>query len=254
MDVWRATLANGDPTKAWDLFIVRYRRLILSVIRRSIADADDVSDVFGEVCADLSSDNFRRIAGHTDSGKARFSTWLVTVVHHRTIDWIRHRDGRRRIAVPAGLSPLQEKIFNRVICEQHSHVAAYELIRQQPDSNLTFRAFMKEVTATFQTLERVSGKTVTKYFPGQPATIEQAQPGPDDVLMSSDSSDKLHAALETLSPEERLAVQLFVVDEMPADAVARTVGWPNAKSVYNRVYRALGVLRRELQGSDLDEK
>ena len=47
--------------------------------------------------------------------------------------------------------------------------------------------------------------------------------------------------------DERLAVQLFVVDEMPAAEVARTVGWRNAKAVYNRVYRALGTLGQGLE-------
>jgi DNA-directed RNA polymerase specialized sigma24 family protein len=44
----------------------------------------------------------------------------------------------------------------------------------------------------------------------------------------------------------RLAVELFVVERMAAADVARVVGWPNAKAVYNRVYRVLMALRAEL--------
>jgi DNA-directed RNA polymerase specialized sigma24 family protein len=33
---------------------------------------------------------------------------------------------------------------------------------------------------------------------------------------------------------------------MAAADVARLVGWPDAKAVYNRVYRALATLRAEL--------
>jgi DNA-directed RNA polymerase specialized sigma24 family protein len=58
-------------------------------------------------------------------------------------------------------------------------------------------------------------------------------------------------ALQSLSADERLAVQLFVVDELPAVEVARIVGWPNAKAVYNRVYRALAQLRLRLEGEGL---
>jgi hypothetical protein len=44
-----------------------------------------------------------------------------------------------------------------------------------------------------------------------------------------------------------MAVQLFIIDEIDAATVARTVGWPNAKAVYNRVHRALDRLRSEVE-------
>lgn len=245
METWRATLAAGNSAAAWDLFIARYRRLIFAVIRRTLADDDDVSDVFAEVCADLSSNELARLAQHIDSGKARFSTWLVTVVHHRTIDWVRHRDGRRRVVAPSELSTIQQQIFERIIVEHRSHVEAYELISQRHGDGLSFGAFMREVNATFETLERTSGKTVARYFPGPPLPIEQQEPQPYDALVLTESAVRLEAALATLPPDERLAVQLFIIEELPADAVARTVGWPNAKTVYNRVHRALAVLRRK---------
>lgn len=252
MEMWRAKLAAGDSEAAWDLFIARYRRLIHAVIRRTLADDDDVSDVFAEVCADLCGDELARLARHTDSGKARFSTWLVTVVHHQTIDWVRHRDGRRRVTAPPGLTNIQQQIFDRIICEHRSHVEAYELIIQRSGPGLSFGAFMREVAATFETLERVSGKTVARYFPGSPQPIREAELHPHDALVLSESAVRLDAALATLPPDERLALQLFVIDELPAAAVARTVGWPNAKAVYNRVHRALAVLRREVERRGLE--
>jgi RNA polymerase sigma factor (sigma-70 family) len=57
----------------------------------------------------------------------------------------------------------------------------------------------------------------------------------------------LGAALASLPAEDRLAVQLYVVDEMPADQVARALGYINAKTVYNRVYRALAAIRAGLE-------
>jgi DNA-directed RNA polymerase specialized sigma24 family protein len=41
----------------------------------------------------------------------------------------------------------------------------------------------------------------------------------------------------------RLAVTLYVVEGVAAAEVARVVGWPDAKAVYNRVSRALARLR-----------
>ena len=246
MEAWRAKLAAGDADAAWDLFIARYRNLIFAVIRRSVKDDDDIADVFGELCADLSTDKLARLAAQPEEGKARFSTWLVTVVHNRTIDWVRHREGRRRITAPHSLSSLQAEIFHRVVREHRSHPEAYELIRQG-HLTLSFSDFLKEVRATYGVLQR-DGKLVGRYFPGPPLEIVRAEPDPHDFLLLAESSDQIARAMQILSAEERIAVQLFVVDDLPAAAVAKIVGWPNAKAVYNRVPRALERVRHALEG------
>lgn len=246
MEQWRAKLEAGDSEAAWELFIARYRGLIVSVVRRTLDSDEDAEDVVAEACAILSSDKLNRLARHSDSGKARFSTWLVTVVQRIAIDWIRHRDGRRRVTTPEGLSRIQNEIFDALIRRRCSHVEAYELIRQRLSGDLPFAKFMNEVRATFTRLEEMSGKTVAHYFPGPPAQIEQAGLDPDDAAVMNESAAKVNAAMQRLEPDERLAVHLFVIDELPAADVAKIVGWPNAKAVYNRVSRALSGLRREL--------
>ena len=59
--------------------------------------------------------------------------------------------------------------------------------------------------------------------------------------------EPLERALGTLPAEDRAAVELYVVEELPAADIARILGLPNAKSVYNRVYRALDALRAHLE-------
>jgi len=145
------------------------------------------------------------------------------------------------------LSSLQQQIFQRVFDERRSHVEAYELIRQGAVSDMTFAAFIREVTNTYRVVERVRGKVAMHYFAGPPIISQQIDETPEDAAVAAESQSQLVAALEILTPDERLAVQLFVVDEVSADRVARIVGWPNAKAVYNRVYRALAELRKELE-------
>jgi len=240
-------LAAGEAEGAWDEFIGRYRRLILATIRRTLGDDDDVADVFAEVCARLSADDLLRLRRHAESGASRFSTWLVTVVHHQTIDWIRHRDGRPRMRPPAGLSPAQQRIFNHVNDERRSHVEAYELIRQRDEPGLTFPDFLKQIAETYRVVERARGKAATHYFAGPPIVSKQTEMTVEDTLIAAESSERLASVLEILPEDDRLAVQLFVIDELSAERVARVVGWPNAKAVYNRVYRSLAVLRKELE-------
>lgn len=247
METWRAKLSLGDSAGAWNDFIARYERLIRAVVRRSVSDEDDVADVFAEICADLSAHGLALPAAHLDSGRARFSTWLVTVVNHRTIDWIRRRDGRRRVAQPAGLSDLQRQIFNSLVIDRRSHAESYELIQQRTVDRLSFREFMKEVTATYRALGGGGDTAIGRFFPGPPDALGESEPDPSDALLASERADQMSAALAGLAEDERLAVQLFVVDGLAAASVAKIVGWPDPKAVYNRVSRALKRLRPELE-------
>ena len=81
-------------------------------------DYDDVMDVFTHVCEALHSDDLARLRKYSAIAepRPRFSTWLVTVVRNLTIDWFRHRDGRKRLsALAARLPRLQQQIFEHVI-------------------------------------------------------------------------------------------------------------------------------------------
>ena len=51
-----------------------------------------------------------------------------------------------------------------------------------------------------------------------------------------------------------MAVELHVVEELPAADVARLLGLPNAKAVYNRVYRALELLRGQFERAGLSRE
>ncbi len=64
--------------------------------------------------------------------------------------------------------------------------------------------------------------------------------------MSGETRKWLREALETLPTEERVALQLFVIEGLSAADVARLVGWDSAKTVYNHVYRSLSAVRRFL--------
>src|SRR5438309_11677657 len=148
---WVAELRQGRPEASWDLFLDRYRRLIFAAIRHYAQDYDDVMDVFARVCEALREDDLRRLRSYVDQPehRARFSTWLVTVVRHLTVDWFRHRDGRRRLsAVAERLPALQRSIFEHVFLERRGHIEAYELMRADGTPALTFCQFLVALRAT----------------------------------------------------------------------------------------------------------
>src|SRR2546428_491292 len=147
-----AELQEGRSDAARELFLSRHRRLISSRIRHYAQDYDDVMDVFARACEALRADELRRLRSWVDQPehRARFSTWLVTVVRHLTVDWFRHRDGRRRLSVVAeGLPLLRRRIFEHVFLDQRSHIEAYELIHAAEAPTLTFREFLSELRATY---------------------------------------------------------------------------------------------------------
>ena len=247
MEPWVAELQRGSTEAAWDTFITRYRRVIFAAIRHFVRDHDDVMDVFARVCEALREDDFarfRRCAASVDPDRP-FSTWLVVVIRHLTIDWLRHRNGRPRLsAIAAALPPLQQRIFTYVFIEQRSHVETFELLRTRDGATLSFQEFRRELTATYRAATAGRGGRLV-------ADLAVPLPAADldvgDPAVLAERQRVLAELLASLPPEDRLAVQLYVVDEMPADQVARALGYPGAKTVYNHVYRALAAIRERLE-------
>jgi RNA polymerase sigma factor (sigma-70 family) len=253
MDDWMVELRRGNSDAAWDLFLDRYRRLIFAAIRHYAQDYDDVMDVFARVCESLREDDLRRLRTYVEQSdhRASFSTWLVTVVRNLTVDWFRHREGRHRISAAAErLPPLQRAIFEHVFLERRSHVEAYELIRASESPALSFRQFLSELRETYSAVTNGRrGRLLAEL--GTPVPNETEPEAPTDEDPAVEDGELLQEALRSLSPEDRVAVQMYVVDQMPAADVARVVGLPNAKAVYNRVYRALAILRERLERAGL---
>jgi RNA polymerase sigma factor (sigma-70 family) len=248
MDEWMAALRRQGAEAAWDAFLERYRRLIFAAIRHYAQDYDDVMDVFARVCEALRADGLRRLRTYAEQPdhKARFSTWLVTVVRHLTVDWFRERDGRRRLSTVAeALPPLQRAIFQSVFLEQRSHVETYERLHASVAPALSFREFLIEVRATYRAATKGRQGTLLQEL-GAPLPAEESVAGEPEAE-AGERRDVLEEALASLSADDRLAVELYVLEELPADAVAKVLGVPNAKAVYNRVYRALAVLRETLE-------
>jgi RNA polymerase sigma factor (sigma-70 family) len=252
VDDWVAELQRDRLDAAWDLFLDRYRRLIFAAIRHYAQDYDDVMDVFARACEALRADDLRRLRSWVEQPehRARVSTWLVTVVRHLTVDWFRHRDGRRRLsAVAEGLPPLRRRIFELVFLDRRSHIEAYELIHASKAPTLTFREFLSELRATYQAVATGRrGQLLRDLAPASEAVEDlPADPAGPSPTSAVEQSQLMERALAMLSPDDRLIVELYVLEELPAETVAKVLGLGNAKAVYNRSYRALSLVREQLE-------
>ena len=252
---WLEAFRAGDPDKAWDVFLGQYRALIFATIRHYTRDHDEMMDVFAEVCSAMQRDGLARLRKYWDrpTHTARFSTWLVTVLRRQVIDWGRQHAFPRRPRFHAPLSPLQQQIFELVFIQRRSHVEAYELLRATVEMRLSFAAFARELRATYLAIAASGRAPLAREIAGpMPLPVDESRIEADndecaDPAVLLDTRLHIVAALSSLKPDERLAVEMFVVHEMPAASIARALKWPNAKTVYNRVYRALGALRANLK-------
>jgi RNA polymerase sigma factor (sigma-70 family) len=245
VEPWRAALDAGDNDTAWTLFLARYHRLIGATVARCIPDAEDARDAFAHLCDKLWEGDLARLRRFQESHhSAKFSTWLVVVVRNLAIDWRRSQDGRPRMAPPAGLSPLREEIYRVVLVQRRSHAEAYETLRATRDDLSSFPQFLREVRETYREVDarRWSYLAMHQIF-----AFESGEAGlPEEDVDAEVQRSRLVEALSHLSESDRGAIQLFVLEERPAAEVARTLGWANSKTVYNRVRRALAVLKARL--------
>lgn len=246
MDEWVGELRAGRFDRAWDLFVSQYRRLLFAAIRYHLKDHDDVMDVFARACEALREEDMRRLRNYLSqpSHRARFTTWLVTVVRNLTVDWLRQQHGRWRPArILEELSPLRRRIFELVFVARHTHAEAYGLICAADPPGPRFGEFLAEVRATYHAAsEEPRGRLFREVFPGQ------LEPDLDAVSPKegSDARQWLEEAQQKLAALDRVAIQLYIVEELPATDIARILSLPNAKAVHNRVYRGLKSMRTTL--------
>ena len=250
MDRWLHDLIEHPDESAWTHFAEQYSRLIRATIGRLVDDSDDVDDVFAVVSQALLENDLARLRRFADDPKrGRFSTWLVAVVRNLTIDWLRRRDGRRVTAsAPAALSDIQREIYAAIFIESRTHIEAYEAINARRAAPLSFRQFLHELRETYRFSPPSSRGNSSA---GSTDWGGLAAPEAADAIERADAARRLAEALATFSPAHRLALELFVIEGVAAARVAHVVGWPNAKAVYNNVYRMLEALRVKLAAAGM---
>jgi RNA polymerase sigma factor (sigma-70 family) len=92
---WYAASQTGDQTALGELYD-RYGRPAYSLARRICADDGIAEDVVQEVFL-----AFWREPRRFDPARGSFGTWLLTLVHHKSVDAVRRESAIRRRTVPA---------------------------------------------------------------------------------------------------------------------------------------------------------
>jgi RNA polymerase sigma-70 factor (ECF subfamily) len=97
-----ALAAEGDGS-ALEALYARYGRVSYALARRILADEQLARDVVQEVFLTVWRD-----ATRYDASRGGFSTWLLTMTHHKAVDAVRREEALRRRRAPAGALDLAE--------------------------------------------------------------------------------------------------------------------------------------------------
>jgi DNA-directed RNA polymerase specialized sigma24 family protein len=146
------------------------------------------------------------------------------VVRHQTIDWLRARHGRERVPVAVqSLPPLERRIVELVFVKRHNHVEAYELVRAREGAALSFREYLVALRSVYQAvgagyLRTAEAELAQSLLAGEPAVESEDEAARRGQLVQR--------VLAELPPGDRVLLQLYVMEGMAADAVARWIPMP----------------------------
>lgn len=252
MESWRKHLDAGHVDAAWTEFIERYHRLIDATIRRSLPEHDDALDAVAHACEQLSSGDLARLRKFSERSidGAKFTTWLVVVVRNLTLDFIRERDGRPRAMPPSDLSEIRQRIYQLVLLDHNSHIESYEQLLTQGE-RLRFGEFLRHLTEVYRAVDSRRRAVVVRRCRVVMVPIDDMIPSDADQEADEERCDSVGRAMSALATDERRAVELFVMEGKSAAEIADTIGWTSAKTVYDRVRRALSKLRAAVQREEL---
>ncbi len=82
--------------EAWQRFVNRHSRLLLTTARETCADYDDGMERYAFLLDELKRDDCQRLRKYLADGRGKFTTWLVVVARRLCIDHHRKKYGRRR--------------------------------------------------------------------------------------------------------------------------------------------------------------
>lgn len=116
-------------------------------------------------------------------------------------------------------------LWNRADAEdvvQNSFIKAATRLDQLRDENRA-RPWLLQI-AYREAIAVLRKRRETPVDPAQMPDVASAKPGPEEMLMASDLATAVAAALKRLEPDERMAVVLRDIEELPMREVADVIG------------------------------
>jgi DNA-directed RNA polymerase specialized sigma24 family protein len=260
-DLQLAQDVSAGVLAAWHEFVERYSALVLSVVRRYLADFDSevTRDAYVDVLESMYSNGLARY-----DGRAALSTWVMAIARSRALDRRRALRGRHR--EPAWLARLPDR--DREIFRLHYEDGeSLEAIRDRFASRGEPLTAAEIVRALDRLEARVDRRLRTRLAYDLHARTVGAASGslldfldhlrrenraasealrPDLLLMERRTRrllDRVRRSVQDLDAEERKVVELRFYRALTAQQIADELGLAGPRRAYTLINRAVVNLR-----------
>jgi len=225
-------LRSADAGAAWVEFLDRYSALIMYSAGQFVYQHDRVNACFLYVCEKLSDDGFCRLMKFNPAGKARFRTWLGSVVFNLCVDWHRKEFGRATL-LPAitTLPAFDQSVYHLVIEQGMDKETCFQMLRADfPD--LTRELVAKAAGRIFtlmtprqrwQLAIRNHGRLAPMRNGRRDSVDRLCDPGftPEAEAQSRQELDILQQAISQLPAGQRLLLRLRFQEGLSLKTIAK---------------------------------
>jgi len=255
-------------TAQWHTFVDRYSGLIYSVIRRQLfaEDEDEIRGVFADVLEAL----YKGKLGEYE-GRADLSTWLIVISRGKALDYLRRRDGRRKLPQSHDqLSPLEQQVFRL----HHVEGLAFEAIIHTLDASgqrvtaddvanavihiesLMDAGYLRrlEYNAKAPAMGVVSGRLLDFLTNMQIYYERNRSETPDRALERKrleEMGQRVRSLLAEMSSEEQEVMRLRFDEAWTAKRISDEMGMGGQRRVYTVIDRVVRKLRNLLGEDEL---
>lgn len=261
LDLQFARAIQDGDIEAWHEFVLRYSGLILSLVRRYLADFDEETQRTGyvDVLQYMYATGLRKY-----DGRAALSTWTMAISRSRALDARRALSGRhRQPAWVAALKPREREIFH-LYFERGDEIGAIRARFAARGETLTVASIARVLARLdakmdprlrsrlaydlhARTVGAVSGSLLgfLDHLRRQTAAAEEAL-RPDLLLVERQTRAQLNQIgqlIERLDPLERKIVELHYYQGLAASQIARELHLAGPRRVYTLINRTLAHLR-----------
>ena len=251
-------LRSADAGAAWVEFLDLYSALIMSSATQFVYQHDRVNECFLYVCEKLSDDDFRRLLKFNPAGKARFKTWLGSVVFNLCVDWHRRVFGRATL-LPAitTLPAFDQSVFHLVIEQGTDKETCFQMLRADfPD--LTRELVAKAAGRVFSLMTprqrwQLAIRNHGRLAPGRngdPVSIDcLSDPGftPEAEAESRQELEILQQAISQLPAGQRLLLRMRFQEGLSLKTIAKLQRLGDSNRAWRLIQEATGAVFDHIQ-------
>lgn len=235
----------------------RFSPLILDTASQFEYEQDRAEECFLYVCGQLCDDGFRRLLRFNTRGRAKFRTWLTSVVFNLCVDWHRREYGRvRMLPAIAALPAFDQAVYRLAVDQGMSKESCYQVLRVDfPD--IDRRAIDRSLGRVYSILTPRqhwqmsvrSRRRKQRHGNDPPTAVERLPdqgPGPEGHAEQKQELEALRAALSGLPSKQRLLIQLRFQEGLSLEKIAQLQQLGDSSRAWRHIQSAIEALSRQL--------